>query len=656
MPVIHRLPQLQACWDSIVTAMNYRCRIEKGAAKSKNSNLLMSTAASPGSGKTHFLLDLCTIMSTEHKHPLSLDKATKLVNTSEADPSPLVNVMRHCHSCFITFIGDSSIHEREPELFGGYPGDSITVRILFAELDHKLEFNKFLEIVGPKLNVTLIQVVEAVLEARHKQHFFLAVDEVSRVESEWMKSEVGKELRSYQRREENKDYACCIKMLASINPLLDTPTLGFSCIASSVTSSVVDAYVHNSRKADIRVFLGPLLSGIPTFLDDIMSKRSQEKNWSSLDFDKEEDVAVTREHVYAALATTGAHPKLLANMMPWLCSEPVSASFLDVNKLLEVLHGLPSLSQEIMRNALLPGEMSVRNMALEEQVGVLTKLEKNASKAVPFLPSIVVLSNKNILGEYGGSLVQSLFSPMTTADFKFDLFCVNWFLLQSHLTTTINLRELFVSRFESCSFRYNMAKQMGLASDDFNNPSILFADKDSFLLALPSQPLSLAEQCDSNSSTFDCNVDGSFTKLVKPLSSLNPGFDFLIASQHMVNGKMLKHVVLFQCKTHHTPSATAATVSTSTEGGESCVDKTVLANSIHQCVDSGASWFFDNDWTVSLVIVCDHVDTIANCVSACVVKEEGGRWAALWRNTAVVTRWGLRDLLGPTLALRLELA
>ncbi len=66
MPAVHRVPQLQQCWDSMVDAMNLRCQPEKGFGDSKNSNPIMLTAASTGSGKTHFLRDLCNIMIHDH--------------------------------------------------------------------------------------------------------------------------------------------------------------------------------------------------------------------------------------------------------------------------------------------------------------------------------------------------------------------------------------------------------------------------------------------------------------------------------------------------------------------------------------------------------------------------------------------------------------
>ncbi len=163
--------------------------------------------------------------------------------------------------------------------------------------------------------------------------------------------------------------------------------------------------------------------------------------------------------------------------------------------------------------------------------------------------------------------------------------------------------------------------------------------------SLPSHPLTLTERIDSSVTTFDCDVGGSFSKLVKPLSSSNPGFDFLIASQDVDEGKVSKHVVLFECKSHET----------ATGGKGSTFTKNILAKKIRNCVDGYANWFFDNDWTVSLVVICGFANTAENCVSDCVAKKEGGRMEKLWKNTAVITRLGLRDLFGPTLALRLEL-
>ncbi len=187
LPIIHRLPQLQYCWDSMVDAMNDRCQLDQGDADSKNSNPIILTAASTGSGKTHFLLDLCNIMSTDHKPLLDLVKAQTLEDAATGNSSPLRNLRRDCHCCFVTFNSKSPIHNREPNLFGMNIETSIILRILFAELDHKLNFGGFFDIVGPKLNMTLSKVVEEVLVARNKKHFFLALDEVIKIESAWIR-------------------------------------------------------------------------------------------------------------------------------------------------------------------------------------------------------------------------------------------------------------------------------------------------------------------------------------------------------------------------------------------------------------------------------------------------------------------------------------
>jgi hypothetical protein len=73
---------------------------------------------------------------------------------------------------------------------------------------------------------------------------------------------------------------------------------------------------------------------------------------------------------------------------------------------------------------------------------------------------------------------------------------------------------------------------------------------------------------------------------------------------------------------------------------------------------ASAKEFFDAGWEVSLLVLAS-CRVAANVVSACVMDtdaEDDKNVVALYKRSGVIAMGGLRDMLGPSFALALELA
>ncbi len=243
---------------------------------------------------------------------------------------------------------------------------------------------------------------------------------------------------------------------------------------------------------------------------------------------------------------------------------------------------------------------------------------------------------------FGTLLKQDYLVPTEISSGKdFEYFVANWLVLRIRRGASLE------SLIEGTHGDDILRDQLNISGTD--NIKQYF-DECSFVKSLPE--VSKVVKMDLKRRPGDDGLFGAhnetFTdvQVAFPSDEQNVGFDFSLSREHHVS----KHALLVQTK--------ALLISSAERGGcGQTIHARDLESIIKNCAKSALA-FHESGWTVSLLVLC-ACQTDSNIVTACPIlsTEQNGEFAkSLQDRCCVIAKAGLRDLLGPSFALALELA
>jgi hypothetical protein len=611
--------------------------------RSKDNTLLPMTSAPTGSGKTTFLYILCELF--RHKWDVSkfmeahiysqdcgedlenniIQTLTSILNDPEIEKLKNETVLSRSllestHPCFISFNSGTPIRDFELKKFGKDLKYIFISRIIFAHVKRnsclwETEYlNFFLKHSESIQRIdSFVEVLSFFKNRNGCEHFFLAVDELIQLDPD-------------SKGFESPRIQAAIKVIAD----MVIPNGGIHTIISSLVTNPFIEFLNASQYTPYFVRLSPLFESLDLLSKLISNKRGDEN---------------TQIAIWQLLLSTGGHPKLIKQLIPWLLTVPIQdmvfANAASYNGL-KILY-LQSFSEPLQRLIFTGGIIPLSAISsICGSSGILSRpsdVHSDYSVVVPPLALYALASRTLTLKghDYAADLVPF---RMSSGD-KFEKFIACWFAFQFELGRSP--RSIFntydkVSSFLLCSkLVNNFSKQSRLFE---------FCNKDLFRESLPDfESISIS----LNLSTFGDikNLFGLKTpsegyRVWVVEKQNNPGFDLMIS--YSTPKEVIKKVLLVQCKT--------MLVTTSDDGGKGqYVSSSTFTDSLVNCSEFVKVLESDH-WEVSFLGIYSCNTSQSVIPKSC----PAGVSPAFYSRCAAVGNSGLFSLLGDSFGLALELA
>ena len=618
------------------------CSADACLKRDKESRVLPMTSAPTGSGKTTFLYILCELF--RHKWDVSKfmeahiysqecgkeleDDFIQTLSSILYDPVIVElknatdlsrSLLDSTHPCFIGFNSGTPIQTYELEIFGKAPLKILISRVIFAHMNYdpsnwESEYlNFFYEHIETLKRIeSLSRVISFFRNRNGCKHFLLAVDELLHLDlsSEGVKSS----------RIQDAIRAIAITVI---------PTDGIHTIISSLVTNPFQEYIRGSQYTPYFIRLPPLLEN----LDHLSKLLAKKRNDESIELS-----------IWQLLLSTGGHPKLIKQLIPWLLTVPKeemvfanAASYKELNT-----SSINGFSEQLQRLIFTGGIIPSSEIStICGSSGMLSRPSNYNSIYSVVVPPLVLYSLALSSSKYIGRQNAAYLVPFRmSTGYKFENFIACWFALQFQLGRSP--RNIFnnydnVSAFLLCTELFNLSKETRLF--EFRNKTIFFN-------SLPNIESTSIELNLSTVGTIN-NLFGLATPsegyrvwVIEDPS--NPGFDLMISYSTPLD--VIKKVLLVQCKT--------IVVNTLDDKGKGqSVSSKTFSDALVNCSEF-VKVLESNKWEVSFLGLYSCNTSQSVIPKSCPT----GVSPAFFERSAAIGNTGVFDLLGDSFGLALELA
>ena len=606
----------------------------------------------------------------------SSKKIGKLINSGELARSFLTST----HPCFVSFNSTSPITNLEIRLLGHSPEHMLIARIIFAELQPAspasasspttwpIMYDNFLDKQAEtllRLPPSVHHVVDFFRERAGCNHYLLAIDEVILLDGEpdtvmrerlatvfgnaadtagsggaakAVKTRAASSYGSISRHEAPCFTPGVCRVLRAVGKVIMTDPR-CAAIISSLVIGPLDEYVRGSQHEPVFIPLHPFLHNLADLADIIVERRKAPESFRP---------------VMKMLLATGGHPKLLRKLIPWLSDVDLPCGDMTFANAAEICNiDKAALHEPDIANSILIGDaVSPAVVAdISGLGGMLTRPTSLSTPSIiiasPLVLYVVASRHPACAGDSNGQRalkVDDLVPSEIRSGEDFEAFIAAWLTLRLRMGASLD--QLLTDKGG------NSGDQALRASLKVRHTDVIheFVDWDTFVASLPSAEgtkvtLETAQRASSLSGGQRLfGMGGTIPKMrvAVPVDRQNPGFDILVGRC----GSDDKRIMLVQCKAQEVKSVE--------HGGEG---QTFTADDLSDTIRLSVATAEDlirAGWIVTLVVIA-CCQTFSTVVSKCPAPASDDA-LHLYERTGVIAKAALRNLLGASFALTLEVA
>ena len=405
-----------------------------------------------------------------------------------------------------------------------------------------------------------------------------------------------------------------------------------------------------------------LNSNLDSNLNNMVTSNSSDEIVMEIESSMIDEMALF--HLKYCLNLAAGHPKTVDSLLVYLSTVMDDYSKMTLRSCTAACIHLKPVNNNILSAALLGNFIPYKN--IEDSIdngGIITRPNRmfRETYIIPILSPLVL--HISSCGEFIHDLLQI---DAINERKSFEIFIFDWlqylYFRNENENENVNInpnkyidfKNLFLTRicntFKETSCRQELDRQLNRVTNLDNFPSVYIADSISF-----HQNISKKQYKNitfrSNDLNFINYVHNSLCKgesvIFQPSSEdpRNLGFNIGCCSKTINNEK---HMIFIQIKSYLL----------STNDIETTLTQTIVKETIINCVKH-SKWFFDNKYNPCLIFLNNFQTTSTNVLSNNPFNNNINETDELykynlWKNTIVITKEGLADLLGPSLAILLE--